>query len=102
MHMNTATLEGWVPRYRFTEPFTGTMTIQGMTPVTVDQGPEFLPIYGWVVVGPQEELGSVLGTDTIVMDFNNGTYHYLYADLVQRATGGCECGNPWTLCHPDA
>lgn len=89
-------------RYHWIEPFTGTMTPQGMTPVTVDQGRDFLPLYGWLVAGPLEQIDVVLGGAVLVLDFEDGEYHSPAPEWVAEATGGCECGNPFTLCHPEA
>jgi hypothetical protein len=73
--------------------------------LALDNGPGFLPTYGFLAAGPQEHLGAVLGTDIIMIDVDQDGYlgdqHHLYRDLVTETTG-CECGNPWTLCHPGA
>ncbi len=82
-----------------------TMAPQDLTPLMLDDGPEFLPTYGYLAEGPQEEFLTALGTDLIMIEVDQdgptGDVHYLYADLVTEPSG-CECGNPWTLCHPDA
>ena len=87
-------------RYHWEQPFTGTMTPQGPVPVAIGHGPGYLPTYGWLVAGPLEEIDAVLGTECLVVDTENFQWHPTLADI--RETSGCECGNPWTICHPEA
>lgn len=85
----------------FTVPFTGTMTPQDPTPVAIDNGDGWLPTYGWLVAGPINDVEAILGMTLIVMDAKK--WRLCYPDAWQvTKTSGCECGNPWTLCHPEA
>lgn len=95
--------KGWTQPFRQGGSTPRTMSLQGPTPVIVASGDdEILPTYGWVAFGPLERIDDVLGTELLVADYWDGYLWHFPADMVQEATGGCGCGNPWTLCHPEA
>lgn len=84
-------------------PWVDSMSLQDPTPVTVPSGdPDILPLQGWIVAGPLERIDEVLKTEILVADYWDGYVWHLSATDVQEVTGGCECGNPWVLCHPEA
>lgn len=86
-------------RYHWTEPFTGTMTPQGPQAVIVEFVDE--TIYGWSLFGPLCQVDIALGGGPLVMDVEDGRTWFPMESQVTE-TSGCECGNPWILCHPDA
>ncbi len=57
--------------------------------------------YGWVdtfVVGPDDARDGIVGW---VRDRNENRVPVWADDKVEPGVG-CACGNPFTLCHPDA
>ena len=102
--MPTAVMAQWS-----TVPLTGTMAPQETTPVAMHHaGQRLMPLaYGWLLAGPVTWEDTKEGVQVLAVEDNpddeyaDGTEWALaFAEVSE--TSGCECGNPWVLCHPEA
>lgn len=66
----------------------------------VDDSDERQAVYGFVAAGPLAETDTRKGFDRLVMSERGIVAPYAREELTERS--GCECGNPFSLCHPDA
>jgi hypothetical protein len=60
-------------------------------------------LYGWLAAGPPDQFDSAFGAGPGLLLHSQGWGYYVI-DLDEEVTpvSGCECGNPFVLCHPDA